>query len=78
MCPASMLAKRRTDRLIGRDRNEITSIAHQRHEQARHAFRHEQAEELQAVLHEAVDVTVPITSIASAKVTMMWLVTVKK
>ncbi len=27
MWPASMLAKRRTDRLIGRDRKEITSIA---------------------------------------------------
>ena len=56
MWPASMLAKRRTERLIGRDRNEIISIGDdQRQQHAGHAVRHEQLEEAEAVLVEAVD-----------------------
>ena len=56
MWPASMLANRRTLWEIGRDRNDSTSMNDdQRQDVDRNAARHEQLEEVQAVLPEAVD-----------------------
>ena len=55
ICPASMLANRRTLCEIGRDTNESISIAHdQRQDVDRHAFGHEQIEEVQPFFAEAV------------------------
>ena len=56
MWPASMLANRRTLCEIGREMNDRISIEHdQRQDVDRHAFRHEQIEEVQAVAHQPVD-----------------------
>ena len=44
----------------------------------RHAFGHEELEELDAVLPEADQRDAEKMKAASAKVTMMWLVTVKE
>ena len=56
MWPASMLAKRRIDSEIGREMKESTSIAAMSgQEHLGHAARHEQLEEMELVLPEAVD-----------------------
>ena len=55
MCPASMLAKRRSERLIGREMKEILDHDDEEKQPARHARGHEESEEMGAVLDESVD-----------------------
>ncbi len=76
--PASMLANRRTERLMGRVRKEITSIGISRISIGHGALRHEQLEEADPVLRsKPTTITIRTTTSASAKVTVIWLVTVK-
>src|SRR5262245_26391085 len=79
MCPASMLANRRTEWLTGRDRNEITSISTTSGRIAMGTPSGTNSlRKRMPFLANPTTSTVKNTRAASAAVTMMWLVTVKK
>ena len=75
--PASMLAKRRTERLIGRVRNEITSIGTSRISRYQGACGTNSFRKPMPCFMKPTTITSRITSEARAKVTAIWLVTVK-
>src|ERR1700679_1968565 len=75
--PASMLAKRRTERLIGRVRKEITSIGISRISRYQGACGTNSLKKLKPCLAKPVTITTAMTRQASENVTAIWLVTVK-
>src|SRR6185437_773486 len=78
VCPASMLAKSRTERLIGRVRNEMTSIGTSRIRRYQGAFGTKSLRKPKPCLTKPVTMTVRMTSEARENVTAIWLVTVNE
>src|SRR5579864_7149442 len=73
-----MLANSRTERLIGRVRNEITSIGTRRIKRYQGALGTKSLRKPIPCLTKPVTMTVKMTSAASANVTTIWLVTVNE
>src|ERR1051326_8919817 len=77
VCPASMLANKRIDRLMGRAANEMISSGTRNILMANGALGTNSLKKPKPWRQKPVTMTVRITSAVSAKVMAIWLVTVK-